>query len=51
MSKSCKIGMEAKELDEKKIVERLKLERKSIKKMIIAILFYILVMIGFNFIL
>ncbi|MFX1304456.1 MAG: hypothetical protein ACFE9X_13960 [Promethearchaeota archaeon] len=43
------IGKEARELDEKPILERLKVEKSSKKKIGIALLCYFLVMIFFYF--
>lgn len=43
------IGSEAKRLDERHIRERMKLERNTIKKILFAILFYILIMLIFHF--
>ncbi len=43
------IGKEARELDEKPILERLKVEKRSIKKIIIALLFFSLTITLFYF--
>jgi len=45
------IGKEARELDEKSILERMKIEKHSIKKIVIALLFYFSTMILFYFLL
>lgn len=49
MSDSWEIGKEAKELDEKPIFEKMKIEKRSIKKVAGALLFYFLTMILFYF--
>ncbi|MFX1555043.1 MAG: hypothetical protein ACFFBV_14045 [Promethearchaeota archaeon] len=51
MLKSWEIGKEARELDEKPITERLRIERRSIKKISVALLFYCIVMVVFYFLL
>ncbi len=51
MSKSWEIGKEARELDEKPISERLRVERQSIKKIVVALLFYCIIMMLFYFLL
>ena len=51
MSKSWEIGKEARELDEKPISERLRIERRSIKKISVALLFYCIIMVLFYFLL
>jgi len=48
MKKKLEIGKEAKELDEKNIVERLKIEKDSLLKIIGALLIYALVMFLFS---
>jgi len=45
MAKSWEIGKEARELDEKPISERLKLEKNSKKKIGIAFIFYSITMV------
>ncbi|MFW9873577.1 MAG: hypothetical protein ACFFG0_10770 [Candidatus Thorarchaeota archaeon] len=47
MTKIWEIGKEARELDKKPISERLKVESTSIKKIIFALLFYVLTMMLF----
>lgn len=49
MSKSWEIGKEARELDEKPITERLKVEKSSKKKIGIALICYSLIMVFFYF--
>ena len=49
MSTNLEIGREARELDEKPILERIKIEKHSIKKIVIALCCYSLVMILFYF--
>ena len=49
MEKTIIIGKEAKELDEKNIAERMKLERNSVKKIFAALFIYILFMVIFYF--
>ncbi len=44
MPKGWDIGKEARELDEKKIMERIRLEKRSIKKVIFALMIYFLTM-------
>ncbi len=41
------IGQKAKELDEKTISERVKVDKRSLKKVMLAFLFYFLIMIAF----
>ncbi|MFW9947359.1 MAG: hypothetical protein ACFFBZ_07905 [Promethearchaeota archaeon] len=49
--KSWEIGKEARELDEMPISERLRVERRSIKKITVALLFYCIIMVLFYFLL
>ena len=49
MFKDLDIGREAKELDEKDIMERIRVEKRSIKRMIGAIIIYTLTMFLFYF--
>jgi hypothetical protein len=49
MTTNWDIGEEAKKLDEKPIIERLKLGKRSLKKMGYALIFYSLIMILFYF--
>jgi len=49
MSTKWEIGKEAKELDEKPISERIRVERKSIKKIGYAMIFYSIVMVLFYY--
>lgn len=51
MSNGWDIGKEAQELDEKPILERMKIKKHSIKKIVIALLFYSLTIILFYFLL
>ena len=51
MLKSWEIGKEARELDKKPISERLRIERRSIKKITVALLFYCIIMVLFYFLL
>lgn len=51
MTIKWEIGKEAQELDTKTIRERMKIQRCSINKIVIAISFYLLIMIMFYFIL
>ncbi len=51
MLKSWEIGKEARELDEKPISERLRVERRSIIKIAVALLFYCIIMVLFYFLL
>ncbi|MFX0028665.1 MAG: hypothetical protein ACFE8B_05620 [Candidatus Hermodarchaeota archaeon] len=51
MSIEWEIGREAQELDKKTIIERMKIQRRSINKIALAISFYLVVMIIFYFIL
>ena len=51
MSISREIGKEARELDEKPIIERMKIEKHSIKKIGIALFCYSLIMVLFYVIL
>jgi len=44
------IGKEARELDEKPIMERMRVEKRSIMKVIVALLFYFVVMVLFSFV-
>jgi len=44
------IGKEAQELDEKTIIERMKIQGRSVKKIVAALWFYILIMIIFYFV-
>ncbi|MFX0032091.1 MAG: hypothetical protein ACFE8E_06650 [Candidatus Hodarchaeota archaeon] len=48
---SYKIGKEAQELDEKTIFERMKINKKSIKKLFGAVIVYIAIMTLFFFLL
>jgi len=47
MSKQWDIGKEAIELDEKNIRERMKVEKRSIKMILVAFVIYFLVMFAF----
>jgi len=49
MSIEREIGKEARELDGKPISERLKVEKRSIMKIFVALLFYSLLMVLFHF--
>jgi hypothetical protein len=49
MSIDWEIGKEARELDEKPIKERLRVERSSIIKLTVALLFYVVIMVFFYF--
>jgi hypothetical protein len=49
MPDNWEIGKEAKELDQKSIVERIKIEKRSIKKIIGALFIYSIIMILFSF--
>ncbi|MFX0001213.1 MAG: hypothetical protein ACFE88_13960 [Candidatus Hermodarchaeota archaeon] len=51
MELDWEIGKEARELDEKPIIERMRVEKRSIIKVSIALTFYVLVMILFYFLL
>lgn len=51
MSISREIGKEARELDEKPIIDRMKVEKNSIKKIGIALFCYSLIMILFYLVL
>ncbi|MFX0020002.1 MAG: hypothetical protein ACFFAK_04905 [Promethearchaeota archaeon] len=51
MLNSWEIGKEARELDEKPISERLRIGRRSIKKISVALLFYSIIMVLFYFLL
>jgi len=51
MSIEWEIGKEAQELDEKTIIERMKIQWCSIRKIVAALWFYILIMIIFYFVL
>ncbi|MHA1413582.1 MAG: hypothetical protein ACTSUX_10620 [Promethearchaeota archaeon] len=48
MKKRLEIGTEAKELDEKPIIERIKIKKYSINKIIVALLFYFLMLFLFS---
>ena len=49
MADNWEIGKEARELDNKSMKERMKIEGRSIKKIVIALIFYSLTMIIFCF--
>lgn len=49
MPNSWEIGKEAKELDEKTIFERMKIERRSIKRLAGAVVIYFITMVSFYF--
>ncbi len=51
MPDNWEIGKEAKELDQKSILERIKIEKRSIKRIIGALLIYCFTMILFYFLL
>ena len=51
MTIEWEIGKEARELDEMPIIERAKVEKSSILKISIALLFYTLIMVLFYFLL
>lgn len=51
MSKSWEIGKEASELDEKPISERIKIKKRSLKRIVLALMFYFLMMIIFYIVL
>ena len=51
MTIDFEIGKEARQLDEKPIKERMRVEKSSISKICIAVFCYSLVMILFNFLL
>jgi hypothetical protein len=44
MTELYQIGKEARELDEKKVVERMKLEKKALIKIACALIFYFVMM-------
>ncbi|MEJ2250822.1 MAG: hypothetical protein P8Y70_16975 [Candidatus Lokiarchaeota archaeon] len=44
MTQTCQIGKEARELDQKRVIERMKLEKKSLIKIGFALIFYALMM-------
>jgi len=48
MENTSTIGKEAKELDKKHISERVRVKRSSLKKVLIAIIFYSIMMFFFN---
>ncbi len=50
MEMDWEIGKEARELDEKPIMERMRVEKRSIMKVSVALLFYFVVMILFSFV-
>lgn len=49
MSISWEVGKEARELDKKPLKERMKIERRSIKRVGYALIFYSVIMIFFYF--
>ncbi len=51
MTLDWEIGKEARELDEKPILERAKIEKSSLKKIIIALIYYSITMLLFYFLL
>ena len=51
MPNNWEIGKEARDLDKKSISERMKIERRSIKRLAGAIVIYFLTMISFYFLL
>jgi len=51
MPNNWEIGKEARELDEKTIIERMKIESRSIKRLAGAVSIYFLTMIAFYFLL
>ncbi len=51
MPNNWEIGKEARELDEKSISERMKIERRSIKRLAGAFVIYFLTMLSFYFLL
>lgn len=51
MTVDWEIGKEAQELDEKPIIERAKIEKRSIKRIMIAFICYFLTMLLFSFLL
>jgi len=51
MPNNWEIGKEARELDEKSISERMKIERRSIKRLAGALVIYFLTMASFYFLL
>ena len=51
MTSKWEIGEEARELDNKTIIERMKIQKSSLRKILIAIWFYFLIMIIFYFVL
>jgi hypothetical protein len=51
MPNNWEIGKEARELDEKTIIERMKIEKRSIKRLAGAFVIYFLTMTSFYFLL
>lgn len=51
MLKRWEIGKEARELDERPIKERVRIKKRSLMKLSIALLFYCIVMVLFYFLL
>ena len=51
MNNELDIGKTAKKLDSKPMIERMKIEKRSIKKILIAILFYVSVIALFSILL
>ena len=51
MSIEWEIGKEARELDEKPIIERMRVEKRSIMKVSVALVFYCVLMVLFYFVL
>ncbi|MFX1315958.1 MAG: hypothetical protein ACFE9T_08850 [Promethearchaeota archaeon] len=51
MEDNWEIGIEARKLDDKHISERIKLERKSFKKIVGAVLIYFITMLLFSILL
>ena len=51
MTNNWEIGKEARDLDEKTISERMKIEKRSIKRLAGAVVIYFLTMISFYFLL
>ena len=51
MPNNWEIGKEARDLDEKTISERMKIERRSIKRLAGAVVIYFLTMMSFYFLL
>ncbi len=50
MEMDWEIGKEARELDEKPIIERMRVEKRSIMKISVALLFYFVTMVLFYFV-